>query len=161
MDELKAWVEERLPWLKDDISSSETSNPRTPSSDIELGDLSESEEAAPEDLVPELLNGLFRFRDPEPVHQDEIDKAATTAQGHPGRELLNESFTFREPEQLTEECRDQEAAQLNIKPEQKVEGSLERENLQIAYRKYIQTRQRIATIKEQLRIDDLLWFVVL
>ena len=56
MDELKAWVEERLPWLKDDISSSETSNPRTPSSDIELGDLSESEEAAPEDLVPELLN---------------------------------------------------------------------------------------------------------
>ena len=34
-------------------------------------------------------------------------------------------------------------------------------NLRIAYRKYIQTRQRTATIEEQLRIDDLLWFVIL
>ena len=31
VDELQVWVEERLPWLKDDISSTETSNPRTPS----------------------------------------------------------------------------------------------------------------------------------
>ena len=30
VDELQAWVEEQLPWLKEDISSSETSNPRTP-----------------------------------------------------------------------------------------------------------------------------------
>ena len=43
MDELQAWVEE--PWLKEDISSSETSDPRTPSPDIELGDLSESEDS--------------------------------------------------------------------------------------------------------------------
>ena len=40
VDELQAWVEERLPWLKDDVSSSENSNPRTPSPDKELGDLS-------------------------------------------------------------------------------------------------------------------------
>ena len=39
-----------------------------------------------------------------------------------------------------------------------VEGSPGRENLRIAYQMYIQTRRRIATIKEQLRIDDLLWF---
>ena len=43
VDELQAWVEE--PWLKEDISSSETSDPRTPSPDIELGDLSESEDS--------------------------------------------------------------------------------------------------------------------
>ena len=30
VDELQAWFEEQLPWLKEDISSSETSNPRTP-----------------------------------------------------------------------------------------------------------------------------------
>ena len=98
VDELQAWVEERLPRLKDNISSSETSNPRTPSPDIELEDLSESEEAALENPTPELLNEVFRFRDPKPVHLDDIDKAEEAAQGHPGRELLNESFTFREPE---------------------------------------------------------------
>ena len=65
---------------------------------------------------------------------------------------------FREPKQLTEECRVQEAAQLNTSPDSEVEGSPERENLQIAYRKYIQTRQGIATIEEQLQINDLLWF---
>ena len=62
--------------------------------------MSQSEEAGPEDLVPELLNGVFRFRDPEPVHLDEMNEAAETAWRHPGRELLNESFTFREQEQL-------------------------------------------------------------
>ena len=72
MDELQAWVEEQLPWLKEDISSSETSNPRTPSPDIELGDLSESEEAAPKHLVPELQNEVFRFRDPEPIHPEPV-----------------------------------------------------------------------------------------
>ena len=103
MDELQAWVKERLPWLKDDLSSSETSNPRTPSPDIELKDLSESEEVAPGHIVPELHNGLFRFRDPEPVQLDELDEAAVTTQGHPGQELQNENFRFRELEQLTEE----------------------------------------------------------
>ena len=87
VDELQAWVEEQLHWLKGDTSSLET--------------FSESEETAPEDLTPELLNGVFRFRDSEPVCTDEIDEAEEAAQGHPGRELLNERFMFREPEQLT------------------------------------------------------------
>ena len=42
VDEVQAKVEERLPWLKDDISSYESSNPRTP--------------------TPELLNETFEFR---------------------------------------------------------------------------------------------------
>ena len=40
---------------------------------------------------------------------------------------------------------------------QQYEGFQEQEDLRIAYRKYIQTRQRIATIEEQLLIYDLLW----
>ena len=82
--------------------------------------MSQSEEAAPEDLVPELLNEVSRVRNPEQVHLDEIDEAAETAQG-----LLNESFTFREQEQLTEEYGIQGAAQINPKLEQVVEGSQE------------------------------------
>ena len=42
-----------------------------------------------------------------------------------------------------------------------VERSQELEDVWIAYRKYIQTTQRIVTIEEQLRTNDLLWFVVL
>ena len=64
---IQAILEERLHWLKDDISSSESCNPRTPSPDIELEDLSESEEAAQSDPTPELLNEVFEFRDPELV----------------------------------------------------------------------------------------------
>ena len=45
VDELQVQGEEQLPLLKEDVSSSETSNPRTPSPDIELRDLSESEGA--------------------------------------------------------------------------------------------------------------------
>ena len=56
VDELQALVKERLPWLKDDISPTKASNPMTPSTDIELEDLSESEEAAPSDPSPELLS---------------------------------------------------------------------------------------------------------
>ena len=103
VDELQAWVEKQLPWLKDDISSSETSNPRTTSPDIELEDFSESEEAALEDIVPELHNGLFRFRDPEPVQLNGSDEDAATTQGHPGQAIQKENFMFREPEQLTED----------------------------------------------------------
>ena len=43
VDELQAIVEELLPWLKDGIFSSESCTPRTPSPDIELENLSESE----------------------------------------------------------------------------------------------------------------------
>ena len=78
VDELQAWVEEQLHWLKGDTSSLET--------------LSESEETALGDLVPELHNGVFRFRDPEPVCTDEINEAEEAAQGRPSHELLNESF---------------------------------------------------------------------
>ena len=39
-------VERLLPWLKDDISSSESSNSRTHSPEIELGEIFELEEAA-------------------------------------------------------------------------------------------------------------------
>ena len=56
VDELQVWgKEEQLPWLEEDVSSSETSNPRTPSPDIKLGDLSESEGAAPGNLSPEYI----------------------------------------------------------------------------------------------------------
>ena len=151
VDKLQAWVEEQLPWLKDDLSSSETSNLRTPSPDIELEDLSESEEAAPGNIIPELHKGVFRFRDPEPVCTDEMDEAAVTAQEHPDQELQNEIFRCRELEQLTEERTVQEASKLDTIPGSEVERSQERENLHM----YIQTRQRI---EEQLQIDDLLWF---
>ena len=40
---------------------------------------------------------------------------------------------------------------------QQYEGFQEQEDLRIAYQKYIQTRQWIATIEEQLLIYDLLW----
>ena len=70
--------------LKEDVSSSETSNPWTPSPDIELRDLSESEGAVPEDIVPELQNVAFRFRDPEPVQLNETYEAEEASQGHPG-----------------------------------------------------------------------------
>ena len=52
-----------------------------------------------------------------------------------------------EPEQLTKEYTVQEAAQINTRPKPAVEGFQEQEDLRIAYRKYIQTRQRIATIE--------------
>ena len=52
----QAVIEGLLPWLKDYISSSEFSNPRTPSPDIELGDIFEFEEAAQIDLELEQLN---------------------------------------------------------------------------------------------------------
>ena len=105
VDKLQALDEEQLARLKDDITSSETSNPRTPSLDIELGDLSESEEAASENHTPELLDEVFRFRDPEPVRLDEMDKAGEAVQEHLGQEHLGQehltrSFKFRDPEQL-------------------------------------------------------------
>ena len=67
---------------------------------------------------------------------------------------------FREPEQLTEVCRIQEAAQLDVRPKQEAEET-SREKLHVAYRKYIQTRQKIVTLEEQLRTYELLWYVEL
>ena len=40
---MEAVVEILLPWLKDDISSSDSSNPRFPSPEIELGEIFEFE----------------------------------------------------------------------------------------------------------------------
>ena len=66
---VRAVVERLLPWLKDGISSSESSNTRTPSPDIELGDIFEFEEAAQIDLEPEQLNLHPEVED----ESDEVD----------------------------------------------------------------------------------------
>ena len=120
-----------------------------------------SKEAAPENHTPELLDEMFKFKDPEPVQLDETDEAGEAVQEHLGQEHLNGSFKFRDPEQLNNVSGFQEAALTDTEPKQLVEGSKEREDLRIAYREYIRTRQRIATIEEQLRAHDLLYFVVL
>ena len=52
VERLQAVVEGLLLWLKDDVSSSESSNPKTPSSDIELGEIIEFGEAAQIDPEP-------------------------------------------------------------------------------------------------------------
>ena len=68
VDEPQVWgKKEQLPWLKEDVSSSETSNPRTSNPHLKLGDSSESEEAAPGNLSPELHDEVYRIRDPEPI----------------------------------------------------------------------------------------------
>ena len=69
---------------KHDISSFESSNHRTPRPDIELEDLTESEESPQGNPSPELLNKAFKFRDPELIHLDEMDKADEAVQRHPG-----------------------------------------------------------------------------
>ena len=89
-----------------------------------------------------------------------MDEAEKDVQKHHGREHLNESFKFRDPEQLNEKSGFQEAAQTDTKLEQLIDGSQEREDLRIAYQKYLKTRQRIASIEEQLRTYDL-WFILL
>ena len=66
---MEAVEEELMPWLKDDISSSEPSNPGTPSLDIELGEIIKPEKAAQMDPEPEQL---FHFHDVQEVH-DEVD----------------------------------------------------------------------------------------
>ena len=65
----EAVEEELMPWLKNDISSSEPSNPGTPSQGIELGEIIKPEEAAQMDPEPEQL---FHFHDVQEVH-DEVD----------------------------------------------------------------------------------------
>ena len=75
-DQLQTIVEGLLPWLKDDISSSGSSKPRTPSPEIELEDLLEFNAAAQRDPTPELLNEVFNFRDPKPEQLNEAEEAA-------------------------------------------------------------------------------------
>ena len=102
VDRLQVVVKGLLPWLKDDISSSESSNPRTPSPDIELEDIFEFEEAAQKYPDPEQLN--------------EISKVEEGAKIVPKQEQLNNGFP-------------------------------ERKSLRVAYRSFLDTRQRIAVIE--------------
>ena len=46
VERLQAVVEGLLLWLKDDVSSSKSSYPITPSQDVELGEIFEFKEAA-------------------------------------------------------------------------------------------------------------------
>ena len=67
VDRLQAVVEGLLPWLQDDISSSESSNPRTPCPDIELGEIFQFEESAQIDPEHKQLNNGFSEDDREPL----------------------------------------------------------------------------------------------
>ena len=69
--------------MKNDISSSESSNLRTPSPDIELEDIFEFEEAAQ--------------RDPDPEELNKISEVEGAAQIVPEQEQLNIRFSEREP----------------------------------------------------------------
>ena len=66
---MEAVAERLLPWLKDFISSSESSNPRISSPEIELWEIFEFEEAAQIDLEPEQLNLHPEVED----ESDEVD----------------------------------------------------------------------------------------
>ena len=66
---VEAVVEGLLPWLKEDISSSESYNPRTPSPDIEVEEIFEFEEAAQIDPELEQLN----IRPGAEDESDEVD----------------------------------------------------------------------------------------
>ena len=78
-----------------------------------------------------------------------MDEAEKDVQEHHGREHLNESFKFRDPEQLNEKSGFREAAKTDTKLEQLIDGSRERDDLRIAYQKYIKNIQRIASTEEQ------------
>ena len=69
-DALQKIVKDMLPCLKDYISSSEASTPRTPSQDVALEDLSDPEEAAPNNPNLELLNEESESRYPELVSEE-------------------------------------------------------------------------------------------
>ena len=72
MDQLLVIIEGLLPWLKDDTSSSGSSNPRTSSPNIELKNLLEFEAAAQRDPTPELSNEVIR---PDLEHLNEISSS--------------------------------------------------------------------------------------
>ena len=82
MDQLEVNVERLVPWLKDDISSSGFSNPRTPIPDIALEDILEFEAAASEPW-----NEVFEFQAPEP---EQLNESEAATQIHPDLEHLHE-----------------------------------------------------------------------
>ena len=113
----KLVVERLLPWLKDGISSSESSNPRTSSPDIELGEILKFQEAFQIDPESKQLNETFEFQgaaqiDPEPEQLNKIFEFDEAAQIDPEPEQLNKIFEFEEAAQI-----DPEPEQLNLLPE--------------------------------------------
>ena len=89
MDQLEVNVERLVPWLKDDISSSGFSNPRTPIPDIALEDILEFEAAAQRDPTLEPWNEVFEFQAPEP---EQLNESEAATQIHPDLEHLHEIF---------------------------------------------------------------------
>ena len=87
MDQLEVNVERLVPWLKDDISSSGFSNPRTPIPDIALEDILEFEAAAQRDPTLEPWNEVFEFQAPEP---EQLNESEAATQIHPDLEHLHE-----------------------------------------------------------------------
>ena len=61
MRQLQVIGEGLLPWLEDNISSSGSSNPRTPSPDVALEEILQFEEAAKRNHTLELWKEVFEF----------------------------------------------------------------------------------------------------
>ncbi len=97
VDRLQAVVEGLLLWLKENISSSESSNPRTISPNIELEDIFKFEDAAHWDPDPKQLNEIFEFRDPEPEQLNKMFEFEEAAQIDSDQEQMNKVFKFRDP----------------------------------------------------------------
>ena len=102
-----------------------SSNPRTPSPDIELEDILEFKAAAQRDPTPEPRSEVFEFRAPEP---EQLNEAEVAAQIRPDHEHLNEIFEFRvpEPAQQDERFKSRGAARINPDQEQLDDGLTER-----------------------------------
>ena len=117
VDQLQTVVEGLLPWMKDDFSSSGSSNPRTPTPDVELEEILECEANAQRSPTLEPMSEIFEFREPEQEQLDEDEEAAYLC---PDLERLNEIFEFRdpEPEKLNEMFEFEEAAQADPELEQ-------------------------------------------
>jgi len=94
VDQLEVNVERLVPWLKDDISSSGFSNPRTPIPDIALEDILEFEAAAQRDPTLEPWNEVFEFQAPE---SEQLDEAETATQICLNLKHLNEIIESRVP----------------------------------------------------------------
>ena len=80
-----------LPWLKDDISSSEESTPRTPRQGRALEDLSGPKQSAPNKANPALLNEQSECKDPEPI-SEEMQGTEDADQRPPNLEKLQDTL---------------------------------------------------------------------
>ena len=146
-------------WLKDNISSSEASTPRTPSQDIALEDLSGPKEATPNKPNSELLNEESESRDPE--HISEEKPGTEEAEQRPPN-LEQFQATLQEWKSYEEQLNENPGPREASLPNPRRDGDLhERKGLRKAYRKYLRTRSNIETIEEQLRARGILWMVLL